>query len=145
MSPRVVNGLSRAMFDSDLVATRLVLAVAEFSWAIMLFWPGDTFGRLAYAAMGLVAPELFWAVVFLLSAFVQGRIVVLQCFHTRGAEIFATFNALLWCSTVGLMLVNVHPPPAAIGGEIALMVSACWIAVRPILLARGAHYAASTY
>ena len=143
MNKRLVNGLSPAFFDSDLVATRLVLAVAEFTWAVMLFWPGNTFDRPTYSAMALVAPELCWATVFLVSSAIQSRIVVMQSFHARGSEMFATFNALLWCSTVGMMLASVYPPPAATGGEIALAMSACWIALRPILLARGARHAAN--
>jgi hypothetical protein len=31
------------------------------------------------------------------------------------------------------MLASVYPPPAAIGGEIALALSAFWIWLRPIL------------
>ena len=40
---RALHGMSSALFDSDLIASRLALFLAEALWAIMLFWPGDTF------------------------------------------------------------------------------------------------------
>lgn len=55
---RAICGMSRALFDSDLIATRLALFIAEALWATMLFWPGDTFERPTYSAMGVIAPEL---------------------------------------------------------------------------------------
>lgn len=39
MPKRFLGGMTSALFDSDLVATRLALAFAEMCWAIMLFWP----------------------------------------------------------------------------------------------------------
>ena len=137
MTNRALRGMTRALFDSDLVATRLTLALAELLWALMLFWPGDTFTRPTYTAMGQVAPELCWAAVFLVSAAVQYRIVAHQLCGTRMSHWFAAFNALLWVATVGLMVYSVYPPPAAIGGEIALTVSALWIWVRPRIIKRG--------
>lgn len=141
MSPRIVSGLSRAFFDSDLIAARLILFIGEVAWAVMLWWPGDTFARPTYGAMGKVAPELVWALAFSVSAVLQLRIVVFEQQHTTAAHIFAAWNALLWCSVVGMMLHSVYPPPAAIGAEIASACAAVWIAVRPFILARGARHA----
>ena len=137
MNLRTLSGMTRALFDSDLVATRLTLALAELLWALMLFWPGDTFTRPTYTAMGHAAPELCWAAVFLVSAAVQYRIVACELCGTRFASWFSAFNALLWVATVGLMVYSVYPPPAAIGGEIALTCSAVWIWVRPIIMKHG--------
>ena len=145
MNQRTLSGMTRALFDSDLVATRLTLALAELLWALMLLWPGDTFTRPTYTAMGHVAPELCWAVVFLVSAAVQYRIVAHQLCGTRLSHWFAAFNALLWVATVGLMVYSVYPPPAAIGGEIALTCSAVWILVRPLIMQHGERkYGAAT-
>ena len=129
---RAICGMSRALFDSDLIATRLALFIAEALWAVMLFWPGDTFERPTYSAMGVVASELVWACAFGISAVLQISIVVYQQCSSPWAHLFAAWNASLWLSVVVLMVASVYPPPAAIGGEIALTVSAMWIAVRPL-------------
>ena len=129
---KAIDGMSRALFDSDLIATRLALFLAEALWAIMLFWPGSTFDRPTYSEMAKLAPELVWATAFGVSAVLQISIVIYQQCHKTWAHVFAVWNALLWWSSIGLMLVGVYPPPAAIGGEAALAVSALWIAVRPL-------------
>ena len=141
---KALDGMSRALFDSDLIATRLALFLAEALWAIMLFWPGDTFERPTYSEMAKVAPELFWATAFGISAVLQICIVVYrQCCSKPWAHAFAVWNSLLWCASVVLMIRGVYPPPAAIGGEVALAASALWIAIRPAILQKGERYAAA--
>lgn len=140
---KALDGMSRALFDSDLIASRLTLFLAEALWAVMLFWPGDTFDRPTYSEMSKLAPELVWALAFGISAMLQICIVIYrQCGHIW-AHIFACWNAMLWCSSVMLMLKGVYPPPAAIGGEVALAVSALWIAIRPAILQKGERHAAA--
>ena len=129
---QALRGMSRALFDSDLIATRLALFLAEAMWAVMLWWPGDTFARPAYSEMGLLASEWVWACAFSLSAVCQLAIVLYEQCNHLWARVFAVWNASLWLSAVVCMLMGVYPPPAAIGGEIALTVSAVWIAVRPL-------------
>lgn len=133
---RAISGMSRALFDSDLIATRLALFLAEALWAVMLFWPGDTFERPTYSAMGQYAPEVVWACAFGVSAVLQLSIVLYQQCAAMWARVFAVWNASLWVAAVVLMIAGVYPPPAAIGGEIALTVSALWIAVRPLYFLR---------
>lgn len=133
---RAISGMSRALFDSDLIATRLALFLAEALWATMLFWPGDTFERPTYSAMGQYAPEVVWACAFGVSAVLQLSIVLYQQCAAMWARLFAIWNAALWLAAVVLMIAGVYPPPAAIGGEIALTVSALWIAVRPLYFLR---------
>lgn len=133
---RAISGMSRALFDSDLIATRLALFLAEALWAVMLFWPGDTFERPTYSAMGQYAPEVVWACAFGVSAVLQLSIVLYQQCAAMWARVFAVWNAALWLTAVVLMIAGVYPPPAAIGGEIALTVFALWIAVRPVYFLR---------
>ena len=133
---RAIAGMSRALFDSDLIATRLALFLAEALWATMLFWPGDTFERPTYSAMGQYAPEVVWACAFGVSAVLQLSIVLYQQCAAMWARVFAVWNAALWLAAVVLMIAGVYPPPAAIGGEIALTASALWIAVRPLYFLR---------
>lgn len=133
---KAIDGMSRALFDSDLIATRLALFLAEALWAIMLFWPGSTFDRPTYSEMAKLAPELVWATAFGISAVLQLSIVLYQQCAAMWARVFAVWNAALWLAAVVLMIAGVYPPPAAIGGEIALTVSALWIAVRPLYFLR---------
>ena len=132
---QAVRGLSRAFFDSDLVATRLMLFMGELAWAVMLWWPGDTFARPTYGHMGHLANETLWAIAFTATALAQLHIVAFELHDSHGARAFAWWNAALWCCAVLMMLASVCPPPAAIGMEIAGMLGACWIAVRPPILA----------
>ncbi len=131
---QAVRGLSRAFFDSDLVATRLMLFVGELAWAVMLWWPGDTFSRPTYDHMGQLANELWWAIAFTCTAIAQLHIVAFELHDSKGAKVFAWWNATLWCGAVMMMLASVYPPPAAIGMEIAGMLGALWIAIRPLIL-----------
>ena len=138
MTCKLSHRVAAAIFDSDLIATRLLLAFAEFLWAVMLIWPGDTFGRPTYALMAELATEEALACVFGLTSYLQFRIVFGNRQHTLWAHYFALWNSLLWAVVVGSMLLSVYPPPAAIAGEISLMVAAAWVWVRPMILI---HYA----
>lgn len=129
--------LSDALFDSDLISTRLTLGLAELCWAVMLLMPGDTFERPTYTIMSNVAPEAAWMVVFLLSTVLQIAVVITGQFRAHWARIFAMWNAAMWTFCVGSMLLSVYPPPAAIGGEIALMVAALWVWARPLIVEHG--------
>lgn len=144
MKTLIVSPLSRAIFDSDLIATRLTLAMAELCWALMLFWPGETFDRPTYTVMAHVMSEPAWAAVFALSSVTQFAIVLRNEFDSAGARIFSMWNAALWVFSVGSMLLSVYPPPAAVGGELSLMVAALWVWARPLILEKGARRHATT-
>jgi len=135
---------SKALFDSDLVATRITLALAEMCWFIMLAWPGETFGRPTYHVMSLLMSEPMWALTMLCTSIIQISIVLYGCLHCNFARKFAAFNAVLWVYLVSSMLISVYPPPAAIGGEIALMFSAIWVFIRPFILTAGYTHAIKT-
>ena len=138
MTYKLSHRVAAAIFDSDLIATRLLLAFSEFLWAVMLFWPGDTFGRQTYVLMSELATEEVWACAFGVTSYLQFRIVLGNRQHTLWAHYFALWNSMLWAVVVGSMLLSVYPPPAAIAGEISLMVAAAWVWVRPMILM---HYA----
>jgi hypothetical protein len=134
---KILPAATRALFDSDLVATRIILALAEWLWAILLLWPGDTFGRPTYKMMAHVMTEEAWALTFLLMASLQTTIVLTESFHNVYARAFAGLNAAIWVFIVVSMLLSVYPPPAAISGEIALALGATWVWLRPIIEMRG--------
>lgn len=134
---KMLRALSSALWDTDLISSRLTLAFGEFCWAVMLLWPGDTFSRPTYSHMAAAMSEEGWAIIFLVSSLTQITIVLLDDMHSTFARYFACWNACLWVYTVYSMLASVYPPPAAIGGEIALAVSACWVWIRPYILVQG--------
>ena len=137
MNDKYIRSFSRVIWDSDLIASRMSLAIAEFCWALMLLWPGDSFSRPTYLGMSHVFSEEAWGLVFVLSSVTQLSILLLNNYHSLFARYFAGWNATLWMFTVSSMLLSVYPPPAAIGGEIALMAAAVWIYIRPYILAEG--------
>lgn len=137
MQEKYVNRFSQVLFDSDLVSTRMTLAAAEFFWCVMLLWPGDTFDRPTYAVMSLVAGEHVWAFIFGVSSILQLAVVVSGDYARPWARVFAMWNAALWVFSTGSMFMSVYPPPAAIGGELALTITSLWIWARPIILDRG--------
>lgn len=137
MINQYLKALSRALWDSDLIGTRITLFLGEIFWAIMLMWPGDTFSRPTYTHMAQIMPEYAWAAVFLSSSLIQLTIVLLDDMHSKFARYFATWNALLWIYVVWSMIASIYPPPAAIGGEIALAFGAAWVWLRPYILAEG--------
>ena len=131
---KIVPNVSRALFDSDFVATRLILAVAELLWAMMLFWPGDTFDRPTYTALANVASETVWAFIFLTSGVLQSCVVMYNKYGKPWAQVFANWNAVLWVFVVSASITSVHPPPAAMGGEIALAMAAVCVWLRPLIM-----------
>ena len=137
MQKKLLAAMTRALFDTDLVASRIILAMAEFLWAILLLWPGETFGRPTYKIMSHVMAEEAWGLVFLMSGVAQITIVLSEIFHSMFAKVFAGWNAMLWVYVVASMLLSVYPPPAAISGEMALAVAATWIWIRPYIIYEG--------
>ena len=136
--PSLVEVCSSALFESDLVTTRLTLAFAEFLWAVMLFWPGNTFDRPIYYAMSHVMSETAWGFVFLISCSLQAYIALYSHQNRDWAKIFANWNAILWVFVVGAAMFSVSPPPASMAGEFALTIAAIWLWLKPLILDRAA-------
>lgn len=136
--------VSRLIWDTDLASGRFILAVAECIWAFMLFLPSNTFevGKIGREShMLAILPEIAWGFVFLISGCIQLGIVLYEHYDTKFAKIFAFFNACLWMLLVFSILVDTYPPLAGIAGEIALMLGAVWIWIRPYILAEGLYRA----
>lgn len=125
--------LAQVMFDSDMIATRVTLALAELLWGINLLWPGDTFSRPTYSVMSHFAVEEVWGLIFVLTSWVQWNIVMIGDCRSIYARLFAGWNASLWVFVNTAMYLSVYPPPAAISGETALAAAATWILLRPTI------------
>jgi hypothetical protein len=128
------KSVTHVIWSADLIGSRISLAIGEFFWAIMLLWYGDTFSRPTYAHMAVVMVEEWWGLMFLLSSMTQFYIVLSNKMHSTWAWYFAGWNFCLWGFTVWSMLASVYPPPAAIGGEMALALAAFWIWLRPLII-----------
>lgn len=128
--------VAQIMFDTDLIAVRVMLAVGEFFWAVGLLWPGELFGpsRQTYALMANIMSEESWGILFLISSATQLGIVLIGDFGSRFARCFAAWNACLWMFSIAAAILSVYPPPAAMGGEGALALGALWVALRPHLI-----------
>ena len=138
MTDKIITAFSRLIWDSDLVGSRFTLAMAEFLWAFLLFWPGNSFDRPIYTILKSIMCEDYWALIFLITASIQTGIILSNRLHNRFARSFAAFNAVLWLFVVGSMTVSLYPPAtAAMAGEMAIAITATWICVRPYILARG--------
>lgn len=120
-----------AFLSSDMVATRITLAIAELLWALTLFWPGTTFDRPTYDIMSKVMSENAWALTFLITAHVQLSIVLIGDCRSWYANGFAAWNAALWIFCAVSMYSSVYPPPAAISGETSLALAAFGVFIRP--------------
>lgn len=142
MKDSLINPVAHALFESDLIITRFILAIAELTWCIILFWPGQTFDPSAYTIMGVLMSEICWAFVFGTSSVLQFLIAIKQYWYEPWARVFATWNASLWLLTVGSIAFSTYPPPAAVGGEVALALAAIWIWARPLLIERGKKHGA---
>jgi hypothetical protein len=118
------------IYSSDLYATRAMLGFAELVWALALFWPGETFDRPTYKIMAQVASESTWAAAFLVTGLLQWGILLSGRYHDRLVLVFACWNSALWTFSTIAMYLSVYPPPAAISGELAMAVGACWVLVR---------------
>jgi hypothetical protein len=125
-----VDKILSIVFFSDLHGVRFTLGLAELIWAITLLWPGETFGRPTYTVMAHVMSENAWGLVFLMSALTQFGILFKGDYHSRFATYFAGWNLALWLYVVISMYLSVSPPPAAISGEAALVLSAGWVWIR---------------
>ena len=64
---KMLKASSAALWNTDLISSRLTLAFAELCWTVMLFWPGDTFNRPTYSHMASVMNEEMWGLVFFVS------------------------------------------------------------------------------
>lgn len=140
---KIVNAATRAMWDSELIASRVILGFAELFWSILMLWPGKNVTTPMHINMLNILSENTWGIIFFVSAILQFIIVMINRFNTISARYFAFCNMCLWAFTVFSIITVTYPPPTVIGGEIALAIAAFWIWARPYILIEG--YRRATY
>lgn len=142
MYDKIIIAATRALWDSELIASRLILGFAELFWAFLLLWPGNTIQIPMHINMLKLFDVNVWGFLFLFSSVMQFAIVVNNKLHSMPARYFAFWNMCLWIYAVLSIVTLTYPPPSAIGGEIALALAAFWIWIRPYILIEGYRRAA---
>lgn len=130
------NKLNHLFNDSDLLAIRFMLATGSLLWGAMLLWPGDTFTRPMFSVVRQVMPEIFWAVLFLIS----GAAGMYSLFYGNVKRSLVWFDSLLGCFlwssiTIGMFMSaftigNNATPPAAIAPSVIMALASWWILIR---------------
>lgn len=141
MNSDIYKRTSIALFDTDLLGTRITLGLAEIIWGITLMWPGNLFADPIYNIMALVGDKYLWALLFLVSGAAQIHIAVMLDPKHWASNLFSAWTCGLWVFIVAAMYLSVSPPPAAISGGTALAVASFWIWVRPLILKKGYDHA----
>lgn len=127
----ICHYLNFLFWNKDTSVAQFFIGLASMFWAIMLFWPGDTFERQTYWLMAEMMVEHAWALFFLMNGFfmiiMSTRVWILNFW----IEItWTTISCVLWSASCIAMLLAVYPPPAAISAEISLALAAWWVLVR---------------
>lgn len=139
MKPRnIANRVRYIMWNSDLEATRLSLAIGSFLWSVLLFWPGELFSpaRTTYALMAMIASEEVWASLFLL----QGTVMLYSLLWGYKSRLSFVADAFLGCvlwtvSTAACFIAHyqslaTYQPPAAMSFEVVGALASWWCLVR---------------
>ena len=121
--------------ESDLIATRFMLALSSLLWGILLLWPGDTFDRSAFSVVKYVMPEEYWGLLYLIT----GLSALYSLFHGNVKKCLIFTDGLLgsfiWSSmAVGMFLgslkSDVSSVPAGTAPIIIFALAAWWILIR---------------
>jgi len=133
-TPANLKSLSFAIWDCDSSLVRLVLTINSLVWATLLLLPGSTFERLPYVNMAAIMSETAWSFAFLFLAVLQLGDLFLANKFEAFTILLSTVVALFYTTVTMLILLALHPPTAALAGQIALAIGAIWISVRPYFL-----------
>ena len=134
---KLIHSVNHMLWDTDLIGSRVTLAFGSFFWALLLLWPGTTYQLPLYSSYFFPMPGSVWGILFLITGAVQAGILIVDALHSRLARYADSWNAILWLYVVVSVAISTYPPPAIIGGEIALAASALWIWARPHILIEG--------
>jgi uncharacterized membrane protein HdeD (DUF308 family) len=129
---------NRIIWHSDLLTTRVSIAIGSLVWGLLLLWPGELFvpARTTYRLMAEIASEQAWGVAFLC----HGMIAMITLLQNKACRTSYLFDALLGCTlwtTATLACFASHwkagvyyAPPAAMSAEVSLMLASWWYLAR---------------
>jgi hypothetical protein len=132
--------LAKALLDSRMTTTRLILALSSLTWAMLLLLPGELFtGRATYAVMALIANENVWGMLFLIHGVFALYTVKSNTANRVTLCLDGFLGCVIWTASTAACFYSHWPhlptfwesliayrPPAAMSGELWLSV-ASWI------------------
>jgi hypothetical protein len=108
----------------------MFIAMASLMWALLLFWPGDTFTRPTYTLMSHFGSEHVWGTLFLIQGVSGISTVLLKLKNTLLIVLDCILGCILWTGSCVAMILSVNPPPAAISAEIIAAWFSWWLLLR---------------
>lgn len=140
------NSLFKILVQTPLLATRLWLCLGALMWSILLMWPGELFipSRTTYVLMAKVAPEHVWALAFFTQSVWAFYTLRTGTRNNVTLAMDALLGCVLWTSSTLLCFIahwpsgyttffeqlDHYPPPAAMSGEVVLVIASWWHLVR---------------
>lgn len=132
--------LTKALLDSRMTTTRLILALSSLTWAILLLLPGDLFtGRQTYAVMVQIASENVWGLLFLIHGVYAFYTVSGNATNRVTLCLDGFLGCILWTASTAACFaahwphlptfwesLQAYRPPAAMSGEFWISI-ASWI------------------
>ena len=138
--------LYEIVWNSDMITTRVSLAIGSLVWGILLLWPTVLFtpSRTTYRLMADIADENVWGVVFV----VHGVLSLYQLISRELKEDAVLANNLIGCilwtsSTVACFASHfqswdTYSPPAAMSADVSFVLASFWLLTKT-LIARSFH------
>lgn len=146
--------LRKALLDSPMHTTRLLLALSSLTWAFLLLLPGDLFqGRVTYAVMQAIANEEIWGILFA----VHGVIALYTLVNGTRNKVTLCFDGFLGCiiwtaattacfaahwpikESFSLSLIA-YRPPAAMSADVWMSIAAWWHLIKHWAEEEREHY-----
>ena len=133
--------LYEIVWCSDLLTTRVSLAIGSLIWGLLLLWPGELFtpARTTYRLMSEIANENVWGVIFVAHSIVSFWQLITRNLKSTGAIANSFVGCILWTSsTIACFLshfvtLETFQPPAALGADFAFVLASWWVLTKSLI------------
>lgn len=133
--------LYEIVWNSDMVTTRVSLAIGSLVWGVLLLWPTVLFtpSRTTYRLMAEIANEWTWGIIFVVHALVSIQQLIAR--EIRHNLIIANnlVGCVLWTSTTVACFAShfqsweTYSPPAAMSADIAFVLASFWLLTKTLI------------
>lgn len=117
---------------TDIRGCQFWIASASLLWAMLLFWPGETFSRPVYAAMAEIAREEVWASIFAFYSITEMMKVFKPTTEVSlgvGIDMATSvIGCAVWAASAVCLFIS--PLPGALAPHFVMAVGSWWILVR---------------